>query len=379
MGDRRKVVIIGCGVAALETAIGLHEDDNVDVDVTVICPTNEFNYRPFAALEPFGIRHVDSMPIDGLLAGCEVRMIHDKVSRVDKSFGHVMTSRGELVDFDALVVTTGAEPVEGLRGAITIGGAAGTIKLEHLIRELDAGLVESVGYVAPSGASWTLPLYEMAMLTAARTRKRGYDVAVKLITSEQVPLQVFGEKAAVRVQQLLSDAGVELHTSTRSRLFAEGKVTTISGQEIAVERAVALPHLVGRRIPGLPHDPNGFLPTDGFGLVHDTEAIYAAGDITDFPVKQGSIAAQQADTVVSSLASRFGDERSPRAFKPRLHAILLSDQAQTFLRASDDGGPHRGADVSDEPLWEDAEKIFSRHLSQRMRRLRAAGTKMAAR
>lgn len=379
MGDRRKVVIIGCGVAALETAIGLYEDANIEVDVTMICPTNEFNYRPFAALEPFGIRHVDSMPIDGLLAGCEVQIIHDKVSRVDKSFGRVMTSRGELVDFDALVVTTGAESVEGLRGAITIGDAAGTIKLEHLLRELDAGLFKSIAYVAPTGASWTLPLYEMAMLTAARARQRGHVVAVKLITSEQVPLQVFGEKASAHTRQLLNESGVELHTNIRSRSFTDGKVTTISGQEIAVDRAVALPHLVGRRIPGLPHDPNGFLPTDGFGLVHDTEAIYAAGDITDFPVKQGSIAAQQADAVVSSLAARFGDERSPRPFKPRLHAILLSDRAQTFLRASDDGGPHRGADVSDEPLWEDAEKIFSRHLSQRMRRLRAAGTKMAAR
>lgn len=373
------MVIVGGGVAALETAIGLYENVNVDVEVSLICPSNEFVYRPFAALEPFGIREATSMRIDKLIEGCDVNYIADKVSRVDQSFGRVMTSSGQLVDFDALVVTTGAEPVEGLRGAITIGDPAGTIKLEHMLRELDAGLIESVGFVSPSGASWTLPLYEMALLTAARSRKHGHALSVKMITAEQEPMQVIGEEATARVCQLLSEAGVELLTSTRSRSFADGKVTTITGETIEVDRAVALPHLVGRRIPGLPHDPNGFLPTDSFGLVHETDAIYAAGDITDFPIKQGSIAAQQADAVICSLAARFGREREPRPFKPRLHAILLSDRGTTFIRASDDGGPHRGADVSDEPLWEDAEKIFSRHLSQRMRRLRAAGTKLAAR
>lgn len=379
MGENRKVVIVGCGVAALETAIGLHADGNIEADVSMICPTDEFIYRPFAALEPFGIRESTRMRIDRLIEGCDVKHIHDKVSRVDKTFGRVMTASGELTDFDALVVATGAEPIEGLRGAITIGDATGTKRLEYLLRELDAGLVASVGYVSPSGASWTLPLYEMALLTAARARKHGQPVVVKLITAEQAPLQVFGEKACAYVCQQLSDAGVDLITSTRSRTFADGKVTTITGEVIEVDRAVALPYLVGRRIPGLPHDANGFLPTDASGLVDHTDAIYAAGDITDFPVKQGSIAAQQADSIVSSLASRFGRECEPRPFKPRLHAILLSDRGKTFIRAPDDGGPHRGADVSDEPLWEDAEKIFSRHLSQRMRRLRAAETKMATR
>lgn len=380
MGESKQVVVIGCGVAALETAIGLHECPNVHVDVTMICPSTDFDYRPFAVLEPFGIRHVEKMPISTLLDGCGVRVVRDKVSRIDQAFSRVMTSGGELVDFDALVVTTGAEPVEGLRGAVTIGDASATVKLTHMLRELDAGIVKRIAFVAPTGASWTLPMYEMALLTAARAKNHAHpDVKILAITTEQMPLQIFGEQATERVSELLEEAGVELHTSVRSRSFSDGRITTITGQEIPVERVVALPNLVGRRIPGLPHDANGFLPIDRHGLVATTDAIYAAGDITNFPVKQGSIAAQQADAIVSALAVRFGDEQEARPFTPRLHAVLLSEKASTFIRASDDGGPHRGADVSDEPLWEDAEKIFSRHLSQRMQRFRAATTKMAAR
>ncbi|MGB0871808.1 MAG: NAD(P)/FAD-dependent oxidoreductase [Solirubrobacterales bacterium] len=380
MGNRQKIVIIGGGVAALETAIGLHECRYVDVDVAMIAPTAEFNYRPFTVLEPFGIRHVSEMPIRSLLDGCDVQLILDKVSRVDQTFKRVMTSKGTLIDFDALVVTTGAEPIEGLPGALTIGDKASLIKMQHMLGEIDAGLVRSVAFVATPGASWTLPIYECALLTAARARHQMQSaVRIHVITPEQRPLQIFGEAVGERVETLLRDAGIKLHTSTRAQSFDDRQVKTITGAAVSATRAVALPHLVGRRIPGLPHDANGFLPVDRLGHVGDTDSIYAAGDITDFSVKQGSIAAQQADAVVSELAVRFGRAQEARPFHPQLHAVLLSEGSSTFIRASGENDPHRGADVSDEPLWENAEKIFSRHLSQRMQRLRAAGTKLAAR
>ncbi len=380
MGNRQKIVIVGGGVAALETAIGLHECKYVDVDVAMISPTADFNYRPFTVLEPFGIRHVAEMPIRSLVDGCDVELIVDKVSRVDQTFKRVMTSKGTLIDFDALVVTTGAETIEGLPGALTIGDRASLIKLRHMLSEIDAGLVRSIAFVATPGASWTLPIYECALLTAARARHQLQSaVRIHVITPEQCPLQIFGEAAGERVMALLQDAGIKLHTSTRAQSFDDGEVKTITGAKVPAARAVALPHLVGRRIPGLPHDANGFLPVDRLGHVDDTESIYAAGDITDFPVKQGSVAAQQADAIVSELAVRFGRAQESRPFRPQLHAVLLSEGSSTFIRASGDKGPHRGADVSDEPLWENAEKIFSRHLSQRMQRLRAAGTKLAAR
>ena len=53
----------------------------------------------------------------------------------------------------------------------------------------------------------------------------------------------------------------------------------------AVQARPLLPRLVGRRIPGLPGDPDGFLVTDDHGRVTGVPDVYAAGDITAFPVK----------------------------------------------------------------------------------------------
>jgi sulfide:quinone oxidoreductase len=376
----KKIVIIGGGVAALETAIGLHDSPNVEVDVTMVSPQREFHYRPFAVLEPFGFHQYAKMSIADLVEGCNVELVHDKVSRVDLTFKRVVLAEHPLIGFDALVVATGAGQIEAVRGAATIGGAESTKQIQHLLGEIDSGLVHRVAFVAPPGASWTLPIYEFALLTAARAKRQLHPgLHVIVATPERRPLDVFGDEASDRVVRMLNDAGVELRTSVRVQSFCDGVLTTVPEKEIEVDRVIALPHLVGRRIPGLPHDANGFLPIDRHGHVADTSDVYAAGDIADFPVKQGSIAAQQADAVVASIASRFGSQQDAPEFHPQLHAVLFSEHGRTFLRAADHGGPHGDAAVSEEPLWEDAEKIFSKHLSQRMRRLRATEMKMATR
>ena len=45
----------------------------------------------------------------------------------------------------------------------------------------------------------------------------------------------------------------------------------------------------GPRIDGLPADEDGFIPVDGHGRVKGVEDVYAAGDGTNFPIKQGGL------------------------------------------------------------------------------------------
>ena len=53
---------------------------------------------------------------------------------------------------------------------------------------------------------------------------------------------------------------------------------------------VALPRAAGPRVPGLPADDAGFIPTDEHGRVAGLERVWAAGDGTNFPIKQGGLA-----------------------------------------------------------------------------------------
>ena len=76
-----------------------------------------------------------------------------------------------------------------------------------------------------------------------------------------------------------------------------------------VDRVITLPVLEGPSLPGLPHDQHGFIPVDSFGRVSDLDSVYAAGDVTAFPLKQGGLATQQADAVAATIAAagRRGD------------------------------------------------------------------------
>jgi sulfide:quinone oxidoreductase len=105
------------------------------------------------------------------------------------------------------------------------------------------------------------------------------------------------------------------------------------GAEIFADRVITLPVLKGPSLPGLPHDEHGFIPVDAFGRVKGTEGVYAAGDVTTFPLKQGGLAAQQADVVAVSIAAAAGVATTPKPFAPVLRGLLLTGGAPLYLRA----------------------------------------------
>ena len=64
--DQLRVIIVGGGVAALETVLALADLGRDQTDVTVIAPNTEFVYRPMVVCEPFAqgaARHYPLAPI----------------------------------------------------------------------------------------------------------------------------------------------------------------------------------------------------------------------------------------------------------------------------------------------------------------------------
>jgi len=88
--------------------------------------------------------------------------------------------------------------------------------------------------------------------------------------------------------------------------------------------------------------------------------VYAAGDVTQFPLKQGGIATQHADAVASAIAARLGAAVEPAPFRPVLRGLLLTGMAPRYLR----GDLRSGLSITDtEPLWWPAAKIVGRYLA----------------
>jgi sulfide:quinone oxidoreductase len=102
------------------------------------------------------------------------------------------------------------------------------------------------------------------------------------------------------------------------------------------------------------------VPTDRYGRVQGVENVYAAGDATQFPVKQGGIAAQQADAVAGAIAERVGAPVTPQPFRPILRGLLLTGMVPRYLRRE----VHTGlSSIDTQPLWWPPAKIVGRYLA----------------
>ena len=80
-------------------------------------------------------------------------------------------------------------------------------------------------------------------------------------------------------------------------------------------RVIALPS-AAHAGAGLPGDERGFVPVDEHGRVPGLDGVWAAGDCVAYPIKQGGIAAQQADAAADSIAARAGAPVDPQPFRP---------------------------------------------------------------
>ena len=136
---------------------------------------------------------------------------------------------------------------------------------------------------------------------------------LSLVTPEAEPLEVFGAPASADVRAALEESGVRLYTSSHGVPSRPGGCT--SRPATGASRSTAsspFPRLVGPALPGLPCGRDGFIRTDAHGRVLGMDDVFAAGDATAFPIKQGGLAAQQADAVAESIAASRGRRRRLR-------------------------------------------------------------------
>ena len=181
-----------------------------------------------------------------------------------------------------------------------------------------------------------------------------------LVTPEAEPLHLFGRDASAAVRSLLERAGIALHTGAHPAEARDGELLLVGGAVLPADRVVALPRLQGPRIGGIPQTFEGFVPVDLHGRVSGLDDVFAAGDITTFHVKQGGIAAQQAEAAAEAIAAAAGASLEPRPFRPVLRGLLLTGDGPRYLHGELSGGAGL---ASVEPLWWPPAKIVGRYLA----------------
>jgi sulfide:quinone oxidoreductase len=268
---------------------------------------------------------------------------------------------GSRLDYDFLVVCVGARFRPALEGATTFPSGE-PFRIDELLRRGQGS--RRIAFVVPSGITWALPIYELALMTQRRALElRMEDAELTVVTPEQSPLAVFGPAASDAVAELLSARGIAVVTGERAREIDGGELVLTPGdRRLKADEVVALPAMEGPAIAGLPKDDHGFIPIDDHARVQDVDDVYAAGDGTNFPIKQGGLGTQQADAAAAHIAHRLGAAIEVEPFHPVLRGKLLTGDESLHLRAEVTGGA--GAEeASLDCLWWPPHKISGRYLA----------------
>ena len=157
--------------------------------------------------------------------------------------------------------------------------------------------------------------------------------------------RVFGPRASTAVRELL-DAGRHdaPHRGRGDDPERHARPATVGRAHPRRPRRRAARACRPARSRACPPTPTASSRSTSSARSAGCEAVYAAGDATDFPIKQGGLATQQADAVASAIAARPGAPVTPQPFEPVLRGMLLTEDHPIWLR--DEAAAHGEAAVS---------------------------------
>jgi sulfide:quinone oxidoreductase len=357
MTDEHSVLIVGGGVAALEAALALRDLAGDRVRVTLLAPDRHFTYRPLSVGEPFGLGHPTRYELAAIAKDRGFAVVRDALASVDADAHEVVTQDGQTLAYDHLLLALGARPRRAIDGALTFRGPQDAPRIAAGLREL--GTRSRVLFAVPPTPTWTLPVYELALMTANWRRRREQRLDPTIVTPETRPLEVFGSAASAEVAALLDNAGIAFHGGDAPRDVVDGALGLLGGESLPADLVVALPALDGPAVPGLSNDVRGFVDADDYCRVPGRPDVYAVGDMTRAPVKQGGLAAQQAVVAATAIAFAAGADVAPEPYRPVLRALLLTGETPHWLRSE----PGTSEVVAGDAPWWPPHKIATRYLA----------------
>ena len=198
------------------------------------------------------------------------------VESLDVGERAVLLEGGEHIDYDALLLATGAEPKR-----LAVPGA--DLEGVHVLRTLDdcdalRGVLDRGGRLVVVGAGW------IGCEVAASARQRGMEVAV--IEPQSVPLErVLGSELGAFYRDVHLDHGVVLRLGTRvEAIEGAGRVERVRASDDTMLEADAV--LIGVGVAPRTALAEGVLDVDDgilvdAGLRASVEGVFAAGDVAN--------------------------------------------------------------------------------------------------
>ena len=292
---------------------------------------------------------VNVVPGRGELIDAVPGMAHHRV-RVTTHDGKVGVLKADVV-----LIATGASP-RVLPGAVPDGERILTWRQIYDLTELPEHLIIVGSGV--TGAEFCNAYTELGV-TVTVVASRDQILPHEDSDAAAVLEEVFAERGVTLVKNARADSVTRTKSGVRVAL-ADGRVVDGSHALMTVGSVPNTRNLGLERV-GIELGPGNYIPVDRVSRT-TAPGIYAAGDVTSYPLKQGGIATQQADAAAEAIAAELGEDLSPTPFQPVLRGLLLTGRAPRYLRAEVLGGRATRSSAEAEAIWWPPAKIAGRRL-----------------
>jgi len=370
--SQARVVIAGARFAGLEAVLALRAFAAGAVDLRVLSPHAQFVYTPAATGELFRLIPRTRWPLGGLIERAGARLVPAALEAIEAAKRRIITSDGQMIEYDYAIVAVGGRAEAWLDApGVTFTGPDDVPSmgraLDEVVVRVESGQRVRLAFVVPPGVGWVIPAYELALMARRYLNERavGDRAQLMVVTSEDLPLGVFGQHAAQTVSEALVAANIALHAGAIVQGWAEGRLRIVPDRSVEVDVVIALPMIRGPRVPGIAQTPTGFVDADPDGRVRGERPVFVAGDAGPFPVKQGGLACQQADRVAAAICADLGIPTPEIPAWPVMRGLLWTADGDYFLRRDLAGGRDEslGTVSLETALWWPPGKVAGRFLA----------------
>ncbi|MFI5546801.1 NAD(P)/FAD-dependent oxidoreductase [Streptomyces sp. NPDC051815] len=273
--NQRGVVIVGAGMAGVQTAVALREQ-GFDGPVTLLGaePHQPYDRPPLSKAVLLGKAEDSAFDVDFEGLGIDLRLGTDVTGL--RAADHALDTAAGPVPYGVLVLATGARP-------LTLPGTEGVPGV-HLLRTLDDAarlrpVLAAGARVVVVGAGW------IGAEFATAAREAGCAVTV-VEAAERVLAGAMPAEVADAMAGWYAQAGAELVTGVRVAGIEEGRVLLADGRALPADAVVvgigARPDTGWLAGSGVDLGPDGSVTADAW-LRTSLPGVYAVGDCASFP------------------------------------------------------------------------------------------------